>query len=84
MLVKQLGIVAGWLAGAVLVVERLMHGPGEPVALVLAVLYAWGSVALVLMHQRLGELERTAEDAGARSQRLGAALRACGIEPDSV
>jgi hypothetical protein len=83
MLAKQLGIVGGWLAGAVLVVERLMHG-AEPVALVLAALYAWSTVALVLMHKRFGELEGRAEDMEARCKRLQAALRACGIDPESV
>jgi hypothetical protein len=84
MIMTQLGMVAGWLAGAVLVVERLMHGAGEPVAVVFAVLYAWGTVALVVAHKRLGKLESAAEDVGVRSQRLEAALRACGIDPGSV
>jgi hypothetical protein len=83
MLAKQLGIAGGWLAGGVLVVERLMHGV-EPAALVLAALYLWGTVALVLVRMRIGELENAAEDVGARSKRLEAALRACGIDPAAV
>jgi hypothetical protein len=87
MLAMQLGIAAGWLAGAVLLVERLMHGGPAPLVLaglVLAALYAWGTVALVMVYKRLGELESRAEGVGARSKRLEAALRACGIDPDGV
>jgi hypothetical protein len=83
MLAMQLGIVGGWLAGAVLVVERLMHG-GEPAAAVLAALYGWGTVGLVMMRQRLLQLQSRADDMDARFKRLEAALRACGIDPESV